>query len=107
MGPEGSRGNDTLADATYARLYPVARRGISEAEQHLRAVQAARRMISRGVRPGYRRQIVQNAVGAVAWSLDGLPGVVGIAPSRREAPAAARAVVAAVLEVPSDSFDVE
>ena len=82
------------------------RRGISESDQRRLAIQAARRMISQGERPGYRLTIAL-AVAGVAWSLVGLPGVTGTAASRREVPDVARAAIAAVLEVPEDSFDVE
>lgn len=39
--------------------------------------------------------------------LNGLPDVTGMAASRRDAPDAARATLAAALEMPADSFDVE
>jgi hypothetical protein len=84
----------------------MTRRGVSEAEQHARAVQAARRMISQGERPGYRLRVVEDPAG-VAWSLVGLPGVSGTAARRTDAPDAARAAIAAVLEVPPGAFDVE
>ena len=84
----------------------MARRGVSEADQYRQAVQAARRMVSQGERPGYRLRIDQGPSG-VTWSLVGLPGVTGTAPSYRDAPDVARAAIAAALEVPPDSFDVE
>lgn len=58
-------------------------------------------MISRGERPGNRLRIAADG----SWTLDGLPGVTGTA-SRRDAPDAARAAAAAVLDVPAESFDV-
>ena len=60
-------------------------------------------MISQGERPGYRLAFAPDG----SWSLVGLPGVTGTAASRRDAPDAARAAIAAVLEVPPDSFDVD
>jgi hypothetical protein len=60
-------------------------------------------MISTGERPAYRLQVGPDG----SWSLVGLPGVTGAAISRRDAPDAARAAIAAVLEVLPDSFDVE
>ncbi len=84
----------------------MARRGISDADQHRQAVQAARRMISQGDRPGYRLTI-DPAPAGVSWSLVGLPGVTGTAPSHRDAPDVARAAISEVLDVPLDSFDVE
>ena len=61
-------------------------------------------MIAQDERPSYRLVIAQGGFGRVTWSLVGLPGVVGIAPGDR-APDAARATIAAVLEVPADTFD--
>ena len=81
----------------------MARRGMSEADKHARAVQAARRMVSAGERPAYRLRVLPYG----SWAVDGLQGVVVAAPSRRDAPAAARAVIAVVLEVRPDAFDVE
>lgn len=78
------------------------RRGMSEADKHARAVQAARRMVSAGERPAYRLRGLPDG----SWTVDGLPGVVDAA-SRRDAPNAARAAIAVVLEVPPDAFDVE
>ena len=78
------------------------RRGISEAEQHVRAVQGARR-ISQGERPGYRLGMTPDG----AWTVVGLPGVSVAATGRREAPDPARAVIAARLDVPADAFHVE
>lgn len=49
------------------------RHGLSDAAQRERAVQAARRMVSRGERPGYRLRIVPISAG-IAWSLEGLDG---------------------------------
>jgi predicted RNase H-like HicB family nuclease len=60
-------------------------------------------MISAGERPGHRLQVAPDG----SWSLVGLPGVTGRAGSRREASEEAKAAIAAVLEVPPDSFDVE
>jgi hypothetical protein len=79
------------------------RRGLSETEQHARAVQAACRMISGGERPGYRLEALPDG----SWGVVGLPGVTVTAAGRREALEAARAAIAAVLEVPADAFDVE
>ena len=79
------------------------RRGISGAEQHARAVQAARRMISGGARPGYRLEALADG----SWAAVGLPGVTVPASSRREALETMRATIAAVLEASADAFDVE
>ena len=61
-------------------------------------------MIAQDERPSYRLVIAQSGFGSVSWSLIGLPGVVGIAPGDR-APDAARATIAAVLDVPADAFE--
>jgi len=58
-------------------------------------------MISGGERPGYRLEALTDG----SWAIE--PGVIVAATGRREAPAAARAVIAVVLEVPADAFDVE
>ena len=79
------------------------RRGLSDADKHARAVQAARRMISGGERPGYRL----NALPDGSWAAVGLPGVTVPTSCRWEAVEALRAAIAAVLEVPPNSFDVE
>jgi hypothetical protein len=79
------------------------RRGLSDADMHVRAVQAARRMISGGERPGYRARAVPDG----RWEAVGLPGVTVAASSSPEAAEAMRAAIAAVLEVPADAFDVE
>lgn len=81
----------------------MARRGITDAERHERSIQAARRMVSRGERPGYRLRIAPKG----AWTVEGWSTVTGTAASRRDVPAAARATIAAILEVSPDSFDVE
>jgi hypothetical protein len=81
----------------------MARRGLSEADKQARAVQAARRMISAGERPAYRLVELPDAT----YRVDGLPGLVVGPVSRRDARDAARAAIAAVLEMPADALDVE
>jgi hypothetical protein len=73
------------------------RRGFSDADKHARAVQAVRRMISSGERPGYRLEVLPDG----SLAIEGIPGVTVAATSRRDAPAAARAAIAAVLEARS------
>jgi hypothetical protein len=60
-------------------------------------------MVSAGERPAYRLVELPNAT----YRVDGLPGLVVGPVSRREAPDAARAAIAAVLDVQPDAFDVE
>ena len=60
-------------------------------------------MISGGERPGYRLVGLSDG----RYGVDGLPGVVVAALSRRAALEPMRRAVAAVLEVPADVFDVE
>ncbi len=67
------------------------------------AVQAARRMIAQGDRPGCRLRPVQDG----SWAVDGLPGVSVIATGQRAALDAMRAAVAETLDVPADTFDLE
>ena len=81
----------------------MTRRGISDADRHDRAVQAARRMVSRGERPSYRLAALEDG----SWAVDGLPGVIVTATGRREASDAARVAIAAALDVPADAFDLE
>ena len=81
----------------------MTRRGITAAEQHVRAVEAGRRMVSRGERPGYRLQPVQDG----SWAVLGLPGVSVAASGQRAALDAMRAAIAAVLDVDATAFDVE
>ena len=67
-----------------------------------RAVQAARRLVSQVERPGYRLEaLADGRLGAV-----GLPGITVAAAARWEAVEAMRAVIATVLEVAPDAFDV-
>lgn len=79
------------------------RRAMSDADKHARAVQAARRMVSAGERPAYRFRALPDG----SWAVGGLPGVTVTAASHRDVPDAARAAIAAVLEVRPDAFDVE
>jgi hypothetical protein len=60
-------------------------------------------MVWRGERPGNR--VVQLPSGD--WSVEGLPGVEVTRASLKDAPDIARTVIASVLEVPTDAFDVE
>jgi hypothetical protein len=78
-------------------------RRVSETRQRAAAHQAARRMIARGERPGYRVRTAQDGRCAV----DALPWLSVPATSRREVLAAARAAIAGWLEVAPESFDVE
>jgi len=79
------------------------RRAISEADLHARAVQAARRMIARGERPGYRLVLGPDG----RWGADGLPGISVAAAGRRAASATVRATIAAALDVDPMTFDVD
>lgn len=81
----------------------MARHGVSEARKAAAAIQAARRMIARGERPGYRLLPAQDG----GWTVEGIPGVILSAASRREALDVARATIAGVLEVDPDTFDLE
>lgn len=78
-------------------------RRIGEAQRAAAALQACRRMVSRGDRPLFRLQAAQDG----SWAVDGCPWLVVPATGRRGAPSAARAVIAAWLDVPPDAFDVE
>jgi hypothetical protein len=78
-------------------------RRVSEAQKQASALQVARRMIARGDRPGYRLVAAQDG----SWAVDGLPGVTVAADIKRTALTAARAVIAGVLEVDPESFDLE
>ena len=55
----------------------MARPRISEAQAHGIAVQAARRMIAQGDRPGYPLRPVQDG----SWQVEGLPGLPGASTS--------------------------
>lgn len=79
------------------------RRAISEADLHARAIQAARRMIARGERPGYRLVLGPDG----RWRADGLPGISVAAPGRHAASAAFRATIAAALDVDPTTFDID
>ena len=76
-------------------------RRVSEEQQHAAALQAARRMIARGERPGYRIRPAQDG----SWTVDGLPGVRVAGDTKRAALTAARTAIATVLEVDPESFD--
>lgn len=58
-------------------------------------------MIARGERPGYRLAAGLDG----SWTVVGLPGVVVAAETKRAALTAARAAIAAVLEVDPERFD--
>jgi hypothetical protein len=77
-------------------------RHVREATKRAAARQAARRMIARGERPGYRLR----AQGG-HWTVDALPWITVTAAYRWDAIQAARAAIAAWLEVTIDSFDVD
>lgn len=81
----------------------MARPGISEAHRQAAAVQAARRMIARRERPGYRLVAVQDGL----WAVDGSLGVAVSADTRKAALTAARTDIADVLGVDPESFDLE
>ena len=66
-------------------------RHVSEARKHAAALQAARRMIARGERPGYRLRAAQDG----SWAVDGHPRVTVTADTERAALAAVRAAIAA------------
>jgi hypothetical protein len=79
------------------------RRTIPEAELHARALQAARRMIAGGERPGYR--LIAGPDGH--WAVDGLPGISAVASSRHTASTTLRSRIASVLDVDPSTFDVD
>ncbi|MEO6207208.1 MAG: hypothetical protein ABIP77_04565 [Candidatus Limnocylindrales bacterium] len=76
---------------------------ITAVEKHSRAVVAGRRMVSRGERPGYRLQPLQDG----SWGALGLPGVSVASTGRRAARDAMRAAIAEVLDVGAEAFDQE
>jgi hypothetical protein len=78
-------------------------RHVSEARKHAAALQAARRLIAPGERPGYRLRTAQDG----SWAVEGNLGVTVTADTKRTALTAARAAIAAVLEVDPESFDLE
>jgi hypothetical protein len=69
---------------------------------HHRAVQAARRMVAQGERPGYRLVKLHDG----RYGVDGLPGLAVTGTTAREASDAVRTAIAEVLEVPAEAFDV-
>jgi hypothetical protein len=77
-------------------------RRVSEDRKRAAALQAGRRMIARRERPGYRLRAAADG----SWTLDGLPGI-AVEASRRDARDVARAAIAALLDVPADSFDLD
>jgi hypothetical protein len=77
-------------------------RHVSEARRRDAATQGGRRMIARGDRPLYRVRMTEDG----GWTIDGCPWLAGTAAGRREALAAAREAVAAMLDVAPDRFDV-
>lgn len=58
-------------------------------------------MIAHGERPLYRVTVASD----ISWTVNDLPDLRGVAASRRRAVDAARAAVAAFLEVDADAFD--
>ena len=78
-------------------------RRVSEEQKRAAALQSSRRMISRGERPGYRLE--QRSDGT--WTVVGFPGIKLAASGRREARAAARAMIATFLDVALESFDLD
>ena len=80
----------------------MARRGMNEAQQREQAIQGGQRVIAQGERPFYRVRMTQDG----RWEVDACPWLVLDAASRTEALVAARAAVAAMLDVGPDRFDV-
>ena len=78
-------------------------RRVSEVHQVAAALQAARKMVSRGERPGYRLRDAKDG----SWTVDGSLGVTVAGETRKAALTAARTAIAAVLEVDLESFDLE
>ena len=81
----------------------MSRPAISEALLHARAVQAARRMIARGERPGYRLLLGDDG----RWRVDGLPGISVAALDRHAASTTIRSTIARALDVDPMTFDVD
>jgi len=82
---------------------PMARRGVSEKRQKAAAVQGALRQMAQGERPLYRVRMIRGG----GWTVIGAEWLSGTAATRSEALAAARAALAAMLDVDADRFDVE
>jgi hypothetical protein len=76
-------------------------RHVSEDRKQAAALQAARRMVSRGDRPLYRLRAGQDG----RWTVEGCPWLSVSATGRPEAIDEARAVIAAWLDVPPAAFD--
>lgn len=76
---------------------------VSDPQKRAAALQAARRIVSRGERPRYGLLPPQDG----SWTVDGSLGVTVAAETRKAALTAARAAIAAVLEVDLDSFDLQ
>jgi len=76
---------------------------MSEANLHARAVQAARRMIACGERPGYHLLLG----GDGRWRVDGLPGITVAALDRRAASMSMRSAIASALDVDPTAFDID
>ncbi len=81
----------------------MARRGLSEASKRAAAIQAARRMIAQGDRPGYRLRPVQDG----SWQVDGLPAYPWPLRAGGQPWTPCGRAIAEVLDVDADSFDVE
>ena len=81
----------------------MSRPAISEATLHARAVQAARRMIARGERPGYRLLLGRDG----RWRVDGLPGISVAASDRPSASTTIRSAIATALDVDPMTFDID
>ena len=75
---------------------------VSEEQRRASALQAARRMVSREERPGYRVHPVDGG-----WVIDALPWLVVTKGRRGDALGEARSAIAEWLEVATDAFDVE
>jgi len=80
----------------------MARRGIDSERQKAAAIQGALRQIARGDRPLWRIE----AVPGERWVIVGLEWLTLSARSRRAGVDEARVAIAALLEVPPDTFDI-
>lgn len=74
----------------------MARRGISEAQKRLAAIQGGRRIVSGGGQPLYRIRAAEDG----SWESE-FPGLTLRATTRAEALSEAQAAIAAILEVDS------
>jgi hypothetical protein len=80
----------------------MARRGVGEEQRRAAALQAGRKMVSRGERPLYRLRHVDGR-----WTVDAMSWLTVAASSRSEAMEAARSAIAESLEVSPGAFDID